>query len=103
MCFICANYSSNYIIPPIPGAAAGATGAEHLFAAEQVGAIYQLEIVLASSSVFHHIERLLVDFSRSMLRLSLIHICESMYGSAIHQGWQLEGERLAATRRKYRQ
>lgn len=28
---------------------------EHLFAAEQVGAIYQLEIVLASSSVFHHI------------------------------------------------
>ena len=28
---------------------------EHLFAAEQVGAIYQQEIVLASSSVFHHI------------------------------------------------
>ena len=28
---------------------------EHLFAAEQVGAIYQLGIVLASSSVFHHI------------------------------------------------
>jgi len=28
---------------------------KHLFAAEQVGAIYQLGIVLASSSVFHHI------------------------------------------------
>ena len=27
MCFVCANYSSNYIMPPIPGAAAGATGA----------------------------------------------------------------------------
>ena len=37
---------------------------EHLFAAEQVGAIYQLGIVLASSSVFHHIAEITGRFQQ---------------------------------------
>lgn len=37
---------------------------KHLFAAEQVGAIYQPGIVLASSSVFHHIAEIAGRFQQ---------------------------------------